>query len=314
MNSYTEEFAPFVFYLNFRLGEIGLAERKIPVLRKIHSMDEIAAGRSVPVPSVLPDECAGVYLARLPQVARDAALSDTSGLTTYEAKQYQHCYIDLSGTFDDYLARFSSKTRSTLKRKIKKFSEFTLGLDFRVFHEVQDMAVFHADARTVSALTYQERLLDAGMPDGPVFVERLHQHAANNSVRGFLLYDRGRPVSYLYCPVKGASVEYAYLGYDPAYGKYSPGTVLLWLALEHLFAEKRYRFFDFTEGGGEHKLLFSTHQVACSNILLLRPTAGNRISLQTHRALNTCSDTAGSILDKIGLKHGLKKFIRRKAA
>ena len=46
--------------------------------------------------------------------------------------------------------------------------------------------------------------------------------------------------------VREGIVDYAYLGYDPDYLHLSVGTVLQWLALDSLFAERRFRFFDFT--------------------------------------------------------------------
>lgn len=314
MRTDSAEWQRFQFYLSFRLGEIGLAERQLPVLRKVHSMTEIASGITVPIPTELPDDCTGLYLARLPESALSEVLAKSKGFIAYPTKHYLHSYIEMSGDFEDYAAQFSSKTRSTIKRKVRKFSEYTNGLDFRVFRRPEEMQQFHTEARAVSALTYQERLLDAGLPACPSFVERLHQRAADDQIRGYLLYDRGRPVSYLYCPIKGDSVEYAFLGYDPEYAKLSPGTVLQWLALEDLFAEKRHRFFDFTEGEGDHKLLFSTHQATCSNLLLLEPTARTRISLQAHRSLDTFGRSAATLLDRMGLKGRLKKLVRGRAA
>ncbi|HRQ56535.1 MAG TPA: GNAT family N-acetyltransferase [Azoarcus taiwanensis] len=314
MSTDSAEWQRFQFYLTFRFGEIGLAERQLPVMRKVHSMAEIANGVTVSLPTELPDDCAGLYLARLPESGLSQVLANSKGLIAYPTKHYLHSYIDMSGDFEGYATQFSSKTRSTIRRKIKKFAEHTGGLDFREFRRPEEMPQFHREARAVSALTYQERLLDAGLPDSPSFVERLHRRAAHDQIRGYLLYDRGRPVSYLYCPIKDGSVKYAFLGYDPEYGKLSPGTVLQWLALEQLFAEKCYRFFDFTEGEGDHKLLFSTHQANCVNLLLLKPTAQIRISLQAHRSLNAFSSSAASFLDRMGLKKGLKKLIRRNAA
>lgn len=313
MSTDSAEWQRFQFYLTFRFGEIGLAERQLPVLRKVHSMTEIANGVTVTLPTELPDDCAGLYLARLPESALSQVLANSKGLMAYPTKHYLHSYIDMSGDFEGYAAQFSSKTRSTIRRKTRKFAEHTGGLDFRVFRRPEEMQQFHREARAVSALTYQERLLDAGLPDGQSFVERLHQHASHDQIRGYLLYDRGRPVSYLYCPIKGDSVVYAFLGYDPDYARLSTGTVLQWLALEQLFAEQRFRFFDFTEGEGDHKLLFSTHQANCANLLLLKPTLSNRLTLRSHSTFATAGSACIRTLDRMGLKSRIKQWIRKKA-
>ena len=57
-------------------------------------------------------------------------------------------------------------------------------------------------------------------------------------------------------------------------------------ALRLLFAEQRFRYFDFTEGDGAHKALFGTHSVACCSFLLLRRTAANRALLGARDAFD----------------------------
>jgi hypothetical protein len=37
----------------------------------------------------------------------------------YTTRQLDHYYTDLSGTFDDYLKKFSGRTRSELRRQLK---------------------------------------------------------------------------------------------------------------------------------------------------------------------------------------------------
>ncbi|QJQ07721.1 GNAT family N-acetyltransferase [Undibacterium piscinae] len=49
----------------------------------------------------------------------------------------------------------------------------------------------------------------------------------------------------MYCPIVDDALIYAYLGYDPDYLKLSVGTVLQWLALQDMFAETRFKIFDF---------------------------------------------------------------------
>jgi len=95
-------------------------------------------------------------------------------------------------------------------------------------------------------------------------------------VRAFLLFSEGRPVAYLYLPAAGATLIYAYLGYDPAFEDLSPGTVLQLEALKLLMAEGRFARLDFTEGDGQHKRLFATGGIPCVNVLLLSPGLVNR--------------------------------------
>ncbi len=136
-------------------------------------------------------------------------------------------------------------------------------LTSRRYRTSAELAEFFDFARRVSANSYQERLLDCGLPTGQDFVDDAIQAASHDDLRAFLLFAQGEPVSYLYCPVENGVLQYAYLGYLPEHSKLSPGTVLQWLAMESLFAEHRFTAFDFTEGDSEHKRFFSTHQVPC---------------------------------------------------
>jgi hypothetical protein len=88
----------------------------------------------------------------------------------YVPSQYERRYIDLDGTFDEYLKRFSSKSRSTLRRKVRKFAKLCGGEPtWRTYRTPKEMEEFYRLAREVSRRTYQERLLDAGLPETDEF-------------------------------------------------------------------------------------------------------------------------------------------------
>jgi hypothetical protein len=262
-------------------------------------VDEIMTGsqgfviRSLPVTSTLP------------------VLSHSAGYICYVPLQYQHCYIDLSMTFEEYQRKFSSKTRSTIKRKIAKYSEHCGGtVSWKSYRRPEELREFHSLARAVSRLTYQERLLDAGIPDSEEFVSRSESLAAMDQVRAYILFDRERPVSYLYCPAQNGILIYAYLGYDPEYMRLSVGTILQWLALEELFNEGRFRYFDFTEGQSEHKRLFATHQRECANVFLLKPSARAKAIVRSHEFMNRFSARVGKELDRLGARAKLRRILR----
>ncbi len=91
---------------------------------------------------------------------------------------------------------------------------------------------------------------------------------------------------------------------------YSVGTVLQWLALESLFEENEFRFFDFTEGQSEHKKLFATHSVQCANVFFLRSNLRNKFLLHSQKAFDDFSKSIGDMLHHLGIKTMVKKLIR----
>lgn len=301
---------PFVY----TLGEWQLLHLTIPM-----QAASVALGDD-PEPGVVErldpgalDEGSDGYLIRMLPVDGELPVIGRFGpWLRYCFMQYRRCYIDLGQTFDDYVGKFSAKTRSTLRRKVKKYAEHCGGqIRFEVYQTPEAMRTFFAHAHAVSKLSYQERLLHMGVPTTEAFVGQAEAMAAGGNLMAYVLFDGDRPVSYLYCPVQDGVVGYSYLGYDPDYAKLSVGAVLHWLAIEQLFGAGRFRYLDFGEGQSEHKLLFSTGQQHCVDMFLFRNTFGNKVRVVPHMLLKRFSHWAGALLDRWGLKRTIRKFLRR---
>ncbi len=260
--------------LPLRIGTRTLARIRRRLIRVPVSLEQGLRGEAPPLPPL--DEGADGYLVMALPAAACSALEKQSGLRAFVRQSYRRSYASLEGGFDAYLGRFSPKTRSTLKRKIRKLAEASGGqLDIRCYSTPDEAEVFHRLARGLSARTYQEQLLDYGLPAGEQALAEMRALAARDAMRGWLLFLEGRPISYLYAPADGGTLAYAYLGYDPDYAHLSPGTVLQLEAMRMLMEEGRFRLFDFTEGESRHKQQFETGGIECVDLLLLRPTLGN---------------------------------------
>lgn len=226
-------------------------------------------------------------------------------------RRYRRHYINMAGTFADYFARFSGKTRSTLNRKRRKLAERSGGkLDLEEFRQPAEIDRFFADAIPLSRRTYQARLLDAGLPEGDAARKAALELSARDGLRAFLLRIDGHAIAYLYLPLEGATLRYAFLGYDPDYVQYSPGTVLQLEALERLFAEQRYRYFDFTEGEGAHKALFGTDSVAACDFFLLRARLSNRLLLRSLDLFNGTVANLKNVAAHIGVLAHARRVLR----
>jgi CelD/BcsL family acetyltransferase involved in cellulose biosynthesis len=299
--------------LPFRLGD--WTAFSVPL--KLHTCSVRLTERRQPIadptpPSDPPLGAAVGYMVRaLPVTGPLPRLTRSNGWLRYVTLQYNHCYIDFSIGMEAYRARFSGKTRQTILRKLRKFEEHCGGaLDLRTYRTPDELREFHRLAREVSARTYQERLLDAGIPASNHFVAQLLNLAERDEVRGWLLFDRGRPVSYLCCPSDAGVLVYSYLGYDPAYIRLSVGTVLQWLAVEQLFAEKRFALFDFTEGQSEQKRLFATHELPCANLMFVRHTLMRALLVRIHARTDSLSKSMGTLAERWGVKAKLRRLLR----
>ena len=223
-------------------------------------------------------------------------------------------YLDLGGTFDAYLGKFSSKTRATLKKKVRKLAERAGGtIDWREYRTREQAREFHRNARVVAEKTYQERLLDAALPADEAFVAHLEEEFAAGAGRGWILFLDGAPIAYLYSPIRDGAVIYEHLGYDPAQRELSAGTVLQYLVLERLFAEGGFSVFDFTEGGGQHKEMFATGSVEVADLYFFRKSLQAAAIVGGHVAAAELTRTAIATLDRLHARDRLRRWLRRGA-
>lgn len=291
----------------FQVGDRRLFAAKRRLIRHVYDLDAILSD----VPPTLSLGSGDTLIQSMPRQRLREIRARRPGMLVYVRQYYPRHYAVLDGTFSAYLDRMSSQRRSMLKRKVRKFTETCGGaLDVREYRTPAEMADFHRLARQVSEKTYQERLLDAGLPDHASFRASMTQRAREDKVRGYLLFAEGQPVSYLYTPIEEGCVLYAYLGYDPGFAAYSPGTVLQYEAMARLFGEGRYRLFDFSNGDGQHKRQFSTDQVDCVDVVLLRPTLANRLLVASHAGFNHMIERIGQLTKRWGIKARLRRLLR----
>jgi len=309
MNRWQYRSVPFKFQLSdWTLFSVSLR-------LQVRAEKSIGETHAMETPSLPTDELIegsqGFLIRGQPIAAELPAISRIGDYLCYVPLQYQHCYIDLQLSFESYRNKFSSKTRSTLNRKVRKYAEHCGGtIPWKTYKTPSEMRDFFRLASTVSKLSYQERLLDAGLPDTEDFILQAESLAANQRVRAYILFDGEQPVSYLYCPVYEDVLIYSYLGYDPSYLQMSVGTVLQWLVIEQLFTEVRFRYFDFTEGQSDHKRLFATHQRQCANVFLVKFTLRNRAIIYSHLFMGNFSKWLGDLLDRLGLKAKIRRILR----
>ncbi len=230
-------------------------------------------------------------------------------------QDYQRHYIDMRPAicpgYEDYLARFSGKTRSTLRRKQRKLAS-EAGESFAITEHrtPQEVEAFLKAALPLSAKTYQARLLDAGLPETPEAHAEMLAKAEAGEMRCYLLHTGGSAIAYLALPITGETLVYAHLGYDPEWSRWSPGTVLQMEALERLFAEARFAYFDFTEGTGSHKAMFGTDSADCASFVLLEPTLANRALLSGRAGFDNLVAGTKSLAARTGALGKMRGLLR----
>lgn len=293
--------------LDFRIGARTLWSVRRRVERVALSLDDALGGAAIVLP-LLAAEAQGWLVTSVPEKALAELVRP--GFFMQVRQRYSRYQTDLTGTYEGWLAGLSGNARSALRRKWKKLAAQPEPMAVGPFRTVEELREFHALARPLAALTYQERLLGMGLPEDHAFLAEMEMLAAENRARAWLMTLGGRPIAYLWCSAEGVTLRYDYVGHDPAYAALSPGTVLLANAFADLFEEGRFARFDFTEGEGRHKRQFATGEVVCADVLILRDTVANRALAAALRGFDGGVALAKRLARRLRLA-GLARWVRR---
>ena len=271
------------------------------------------AVREIEVPfDAVPEPYDVIAIRHQPLEAEIPVIKRLPGMLRYAPRQLLHFYTDLRPGAGDPFSAMSSKTRSTIVRKVRNFEKFSGGeIRWRLYRTPDEMSAYHQLARDIARKTYQERLFDAGLPETPEFRAQMMDLAARDLVRGCVLFHGETPIAYLYTPAPDGFLVYEYLGYDPAFASHSPGTVLQYLALKALHEEGRFPLYYWGYGFSQTKQVFSTGRFLAADIYYFRPTLRNRTAVWLHHATDRFSESMGARLDRIGMKQKINRWLKR---
>lgn len=297
----------------YRLGARTLAVATRPVVRLRFGVADLAGWGEAQRARLRTD--AQLFIPSLPQSELPCLAAAHPGRMLWVRQRFPHFWADLSGGFDTLMAGMSGKTRSTLKRKERKWAETHGGaIDARCYASRQEMETFLPLARAVSVRTYQHRLLGAGLPASAAFRARALDLADQGRAFGFLLFRDAEPVAYLWCPVEEDAAIYANVGHLDEHGELSPGTVLQLFALRELCARRAARFYDLTPGRGQHKQVFSTGSADCAEVVVLDRSLANRWLVASQQGFHGAMEKARGLMERAGLAGRLRRLIRGQTA
>jgi Acetyltransferase (GNAT) domain len=304
---------PDVVRLRYSLSYVKLFERTFKALQDGRSFDpDRVPSARIEAPADAVPEPYDVLVVRQEVLSGNIAVVERlPTMLRYAPRQLLHYYTDLRGGPDRAFSGMSSKTRSTVQRKVRNYEKFCGGaIRWQAYAAPGEMREYYAQARQIAAKTYQERLFESGLPDTEEFRTRMMELSGRDLVRGFLLFHGDNAIAYLYTPAPDGFLVYDYLGYDPAYAQHSPGTVLQYLALGHLYAERRFPLYYWGFGYSQTKQIFSTGQVLAADIYYFRPTLRNRLAVWLHYGTDRLSEKTGAMLTRLRLKERIKRWLR----
>ena len=237
-----------------------------------------------------------------------ALVESTSSLKLFRPRDPQRrLKIELPVTHDDYWAAFKSKTRSTLRRKLRQFGECRL----ERISQPEQVAHFLEQAQQVSRNTWQYEMLGERIQNDYAELAQFTLLATEGSLRSYLLWKDDEPLSFLYATQHNGVLNYEEVGYDRRFRKQAPGQMLLMKVLEELYDDDPPRVFDFGGGDAEYKRIFSNVESKSGNVWLLRPGLRSRMIVAYLSGRRRFAQGLRGALAKTGLLDWVRRKTRR---
>jgi hypothetical protein len=217
--------------------------------------------------------------------------------------------IRLDGTFESYMQKFSAKLRQNWRRTIRllgKHGEVQL-VRVTKASEIDD---FLELAYAISRKTWQFQRAKQSLArrDRDLVRDELRLLAERGWLRCYMLKSGNEGCSFVLGQQYGRYFYVDAAGVDPAWRRYSAGTIILLLVLKDLFEENSPQFYDF----GAHvkfKDYLATETYPEADVWLFRPGAYALLTSSIYRACNAVSTKTGAALDRFQLKSRVKKLL-----
>ena len=208
-----------------------------------------------------------------------------------------HESLKLPPSIDELYKRMSSKRRSEIRRKAKKFvAQATAGINIVCYRQPEQLDRIFQDVEEIAKKTYL-RGLGTGFEDNALVRARLELCARKGWLRAYVLYVGDRPCAYWIGMLCGETFYGEYVGYDPEYRLLSPGMYVMLNVIETFCngtSGDTVREVDFGFGNAEYKSALCNSSSVESSVFMFAPTfKGLRLNF---------TRTAARMVDNAGRK------------
>jgi CelD/BcsL family acetyltransferase involved in cellulose biosynthesis len=228
-----------------------------------------------------------------------------------------HRAMKMPDRADEISRALSPKVRKNLAWQARKLlKDFSGKVEVRCIREPHELDAALRDAEQIARLTYQ-RGLGVGFADTQMLRQLLVAQAQKGWLHIYILYIDERPCAFWIGKLYNKTFHSDFMGYDPGFGKYSPGMFLVMNVMERLAAgrgDDLVEDVDFGMGDAQYKSVLGTSDWQESNVYVFAPTLAG-FGLNLLRTPATLIDQwAKRCLDRTGLLLKVKRLWRRRAA
>jgi hypothetical protein len=231
--------------------------------------------------------------------------------------QTGHESLKLPSSIDELYKRMSSKRRSEIRRKAKKFvAQAASGTKIVCYRHPEQLDRIFQDVEEIARKTYL-RGLGTGFEDNFLVRARLEICARKDWLRAYVLYIGDRPCAYWIGMLCGETFYGEYVGYDPEYRLLSPGMFVMLNVIETFCngtSGDTVREVDFGFGNAEYKSALCNFSAIEASVYVFAPTfKGIRLNL-IRTVIRTLDQVARKALARANWLQKVKKAWRDRLA
>lgn len=221
----------------------------------------------------------------------------------------EHRWLELPGSFKEFLQGISRKNRHEIRRHEKRLAyDFSGKAHVHCYRHEDEVKELAQEVEKISAKTYQ-RVLGVGFRPDVETLEALRIAAHQGKLRGCVLYLDENPCAYFIGKQYKNTFHGNFMGFDPQFGKYSPGLLVLMHSIEECF-EPGYTTTRVDLGWGDrhYKKVICNRSRQDGPLYLYAPSL-NGLKLNFLRSAASLLDLAGrQLLAKSSVLQKLKKL------
>jgi hypothetical protein len=231
----------------------------------------------------------------------------------YLAKPTAHHFMILQEKIEQVYLGLSSSHRKHLRSEAKKLqTDFQGRLRISSFGKPSELDEAIRDAEEIAKRTYQ-RELGFGFEPTQQSLDLLRFYAAKGWLTVYILYLDEIPCAFSIGTIADGLYCCDYLGFDPRFRKYSPGTFLLTKMFEDL-CKAGIGKVDFGSGGGAYKERFGNLHLVEASVSIFAPTSKGLALNAVRTSTGMIDKAAKKLLDKTNVLPRIKKLWRDRAA